>query len=98
MWLRSFALRVLYGTLKLRDEFLAQKWRTTLAIAWAGDRWFDVTRFLGHWFPSLGFLTCREIALINGRPVAVRFAADKWSVNRDRDVVQDDQQVMSTRV
>jgi hypothetical protein len=68
---RSFALRSFHGPLKLRDELLAQKWRSTLTMGRVGIPRCALTRFLRHWFPSLGLRVCRAIALINGRPLSM---------------------------
>jgi len=48
IWRRSFALRSFYGFLKLLDERLAEKWRSTLAVDWLVSPQFTVTRFLKH--------------------------------------------------
>jgi hypothetical protein len=45
---RSLALCSFYGPLKLRDKFLAQKWRSTLTVGCADTLRCALTRFLGH--------------------------------------------------
>jgi hypothetical protein len=55
---RSFALRSFHRPLKLRDELLAQKRRSTLTRGWAGIPRCALTRFPRHWISSLELLAC----------------------------------------